>query len=114
MTDTTATTGEVEGAGTGDGRDRHASPDHLQEDGWVEVFGEEGGTPSVGSHNLKINGTVVKGYRLDGPDGLGDAFRRYLPPLAATSATNATSQVTGVADAATHPLPAATARPEPP
>jgi len=61
------------------------------------------GRYDVKSRDLKQpGGNVIKGYRLE--DGLGDAFRRYLPG-AATSATSATSQVTPVADAKTHPLP---------
>ncbi|MBV9140040.1 MAG: DUF3631 domain-containing protein [Pseudonocardiales bacterium] len=51
--------------------------------------------------NLKLpNGAVVKGYRIDGDDGLADAWSRYLPSAAttATTATTATAQVRGVAD----------------
>jgi len=62
----------------------------------------------VESKNLKQpGGAVAKGYRLE--DGLGDAFRRYLPD----AATSATSQVRPVADAKSHPLPPLP-EPEPP
>jgi hypothetical protein len=40
---------------------------------------------------------VLRGYRIEGADGLGDAWNRYLPE-AATSATPATAQVSPVAD----------------
>lgn len=57
----------------------------------------------VESKNLKQpGGAVAKGYRLQ--DGLGDAFRRYLPS-SATSATSATAQVNPVAEPETDPLP---------
>jgi hypothetical protein len=47
--------------------------------------------------DLKLpGGSVRKGYRTDGPDGLTDVWLRYLPP-AATSATTATAQVRPVA-----------------
>lgn len=87
-------------------------------------WGELGGKPldtrrlarmlsryGVESKNLKQpGGAVAKGYRLE--EGLGDAFRRYLPG-AATSATSATAQVRPVAEPKTHPLPPLP-EPEPP
>jgi len=52
---------------------------------------------SVRPKDLKLSGgSVRKGYRTDGPDGLADVWLRYLPP-AATTATGATSQVRPVA-----------------
>lgn len=48
---------------------------------------------NVRPKDLKLpSGSVRKGYRTDGPDGLADVWLRYLPQ-AATSATGATSQV---------------------
>jgi hypothetical protein len=72
----------------------------------------------VRPHDLRLTGgEVVKGYRTAAPDGLADAWDRYLPPptTAATRATAATPQVSPVAatapvaDAAATPHPAATA-----
>jgi len=63
--------------------------------------------------NLKLpTGSVVKGYRTDGTDGLTDVWSRYLP-TAATTATAATAQVNPVAD--TNPVtdPSATAATHP-
>ena len=61
----------------------------------------------VRPRDVKINGTVRKGYRLA---DLSDLWARYLPPLpgglTATSATCATSQVNQVADEPCCPLPA--------
>ena len=54
----------------------------------------------VGPHDVRmVGGEVVKGYRTAAPDGLADAWERYLPPptTAATSATAATPQVNPVA-----------------
>ena len=52
---------------------------------------------NVRPKDLKLpSGSVRKGYRTDGPDGLADVWLRYLPP-AATSATTATPQVNAVA-----------------
>ena len=47
-------------------------------------------------HDLRMTGGVVKGYRADSPEGLADAWDRYLPPPP-TAATNATPQVNTVA-----------------
>ncbi|TVT50725.1 DUF3631 domain-containing protein [Amycolatopsis rhizosphaerae] len=60
--------------------------------------------------DLKVNGKTLKGYRIDGDNGLADAWSRYLPPLdpAATSATSATPQVDGTAEAHSPPGPSAT------
>jgi Protein of unknown function (DUF3631) len=58
-------------------------------------------------------GSVAKGYRTHGDDGLADAWNRYLPP-AATAATCATPQVSPVADGAAVADTSATAAPEPP
>jgi hypothetical protein len=72
----------------------------------------------VRPHDLRLtSGEVVKGYRTAAPDGLADAWDRYLPPptTAATPATTATPQVnpvaatTRVAHAAATPHTAATA-----
>jgi hypothetical protein len=52
----------------------------------------------VTSKNVRQPGDKVpKGYHVTGDGGLADAWSRYLP-ASATSATPATSQVTGVAD----------------
>ncbi|HKR51686.1 MAG TPA: DUF3631 domain-containing protein [Pseudonocardiaceae bacterium] len=54
----------------------------------------------VRPHDLRMTaGEVVKGYRTAAPEGLADAWDRYLPSptTAATSATAATSQVSSVA-----------------
>ncbi|GHF74247.1 DUF3631 domain-containing protein [Amycolatopsis bartoniae] len=53
----------------------------------------------VRARDIKLpGGGVRKGYRTTGPDGLADAWQRYLPP-AATSARSATPQVRAVAEA---------------
>ncbi|MGH3808704.1 MAG: DUF3631 domain-containing protein [Pseudonocardiaceae bacterium] len=71
----------------------------------------------VRPHDLRMpGGEVVKGYRTTAPEGLADAWDRYLPPpaTAATSATTATPQVnpvaatTPVADTSATPPTAAT------
>ncbi|MGH3852170.1 MAG: DUF3631 domain-containing protein [Pseudonocardiaceae bacterium] len=71
----------------------------------------------VRPHDLRMpGGEVVKGYRTTVPEGLADAWDRYLPPpvTAATSATTATPQVNRiaangrVADASATPPAAAT------
>jgi hypothetical protein len=46
-------------------------------------------------HDLRMTGGVVKGYRADSPEGLADAWDRYLPPPP-TAATSATPQVNAV------------------
>jgi Protein of unknown function (DUF3631) len=54
----------------------------------------------VRPHDLRMtDGEVVKGYRTAAPEGLADAWDRYLPPptTAATRATAATPQVNPVA-----------------
>ncbi|UJW34217.1 DUF3631 domain-containing protein [Saccharothrix sp. AJ9571] len=72
----------------------------------------------VRSKDVRLPGFTapVKGYRVDGPGGLADAWNRYLPKPstpdgAATSATSATPQVNPVADTETA---AATTRDNPP
>lgn len=53
----------------------------------------------IASKDLKQpDGRVLKGYRIDGADGLRDAWLRYLPGKSATTATGATSQVRPVAE----------------
>lgn len=54
----------------------------------------------VRPHDLRTGGEVVKGYRTTAPEGLADAWERYLSPpttTAATSATTATPQISHVA-----------------
>ncbi|MGB6161551.1 MAG: DUF3631 domain-containing protein [Pseudonocardiaceae bacterium] len=54
----------------------------------------------VRPHDVRMTGgEVVKGYRTAAPEGLADAWDRYLPPptTTATSATTATPQVNPVA-----------------
>ncbi|HJQ48283.1 MAG TPA: DUF3631 domain-containing protein [Amycolatopsis sp.] len=52
----------------------------------------------VRAKDIKLpGGGVRKGYRATGPDGLTDAWQRYLP-ASATAATSATAQVRTVAD----------------
>ncbi|MGH3753111.1 MAG: DUF3631 domain-containing protein [Pseudonocardiaceae bacterium] len=66
----------------------------------------------VRPHDLRMTGSeVVKGYRTTAPEGLADAWDRYLPPptAAATRATAATPQVSPVA--ATHPVADTSATP---
>jgi Protein of unknown function (DUF3631) len=85
----------------------------LEESNWADLngkpldarrLGRELSKYGVRSKDIKVNGHAIKGYRADGEDGLADAWSRYLP------ATNATSQLTTVADTnkvadttATHP-----------
>lgn len=80
----------------------------LDEAPWAEIgsgkpldarrLGRLLGKYGVHAKNIRQpGGTVAKGYRTDGNDGLADAWNRYLPS-AATSATSATPQVTPVAD----------------
>ncbi|WP_288337061.1 DUF3631 domain-containing protein [uncultured Gordonia sp.] len=60
----------------------------------------------VKSREIRIGGTTKKGYRTDGPDGLAQAWERYLPAdpsLSATSATSATSQVKALRTVADDP-----------
>jgi hypothetical protein len=78
----------------------------LDEAPWADLNGrpldnrrlaKELGRYGVVSKNIKQpGGGVQRGYRTDGPDGLAEVWRRYLPE-SATSATAATSQVTPVA-----------------
>ncbi len=80
---------------------------NLDEAPWAELHGKPLDARALGkllgkygvrSSNLKRpGGSVAKGYRLDGDGGLADAWSRYLP-IAATTATAATPQVTPVAD----------------
>ncbi len=87
----------------------------LDEAPWGDLYGKpldarrlskELSRFDVHSKNVKQpGGQVAKGFRIDGEDGLGDAWRRYLPH-AATSATAATDQVSPVADEKPVPLPA--------
>ena len=76
----------------------------LEESNWADLngkpldarrLGRELSKYGVRSKDIKVNGHAIKGYRADGEDGLADAWSRYLP---ATAATNATSQLTTVAD----------------
>jgi hypothetical protein len=107
----------------GDLRDLYASRDtdrmttedivaelcRLDEAPWADLYGKglngrllarELGRYGVKSKDIKLPGNrVLKGYRMDGDDGLADAWSRYLPS-AATSATGATPQVNQVADEA--------------
>jgi hypothetical protein len=65
----------------------------------------------VRPHDLRLpGGEVVKGYRTAAPEGLADAWERYLPPptTAATSATAATPHVNPVAATARVADPSAT------
>jgi hypothetical protein len=91
----------------------------LEESHWADLngkpldarrLGRELGKYGVRSKDIKVNGHAIKGYRADGEDGLADAWSRYLP---ATAATTATTQLTTVADTnevadtnATHPYTA--------
>ncbi|QGK70723.1 DUF3631 domain-containing protein [Allosaccharopolyspora coralli] len=87
----------------------------LDEAPWGDLYGKpldprrlskELARYGVASKNIKQpSGQVAKGFRTDGEDGLADAWRRYLPS-AATPATDATAQVTPVADDKPVPLPA--------
>ena len=97
----------------------------LEEAPWADLHGKpldarrlgrELGKYGVRSKDIKLDGRAIKGYRVDGDDGLADAWSRYLP-VAATAATAATDQVnTGsevadtneVADVSATPEPAAT------
>lgn len=91
------------------GTDRMETADILtqlldSEDGaWGDLDGRpldarrlarELGRYNIRPKDLKLpGGSVRKGYRTDGPDGLADVWLRYLPP----AATNATAQVRPVA-----------------
>ena len=79
---------------------------------------QEMGRYDVKSKNVKLDGRVAKGYRVEGPDGLAQAWSRYLPApsrdSAATGATSATTQVRAspeVAPPPTEALPATQALP---
>lgn len=56
----------------------------------------------VKSDSVRIGGTTKKGYRVDGPEGLAQAWERYLPSpkpsVSGTSVAAGTSQVRGVPD----------------
>ncbi len=89
----------------------------IEESSWDDLhgraldsrrLGKELARYGVKPRNVKIGGTVVKGYRADGDDGLADAWSRYLSP-AATTATAATAQVRPVADEDAEPPASATA-----
>ncbi|HSV65830.1 MAG TPA: DUF3631 domain-containing protein [Mycobacteriales bacterium] len=79
----------------------------LDEAPWADLWGKpldsrrlarELARYGVRSHDGRTpTGTVLKGYRTDGADGLADAWRRYLPPTPATTATTATTQANAVA-----------------
>jgi hypothetical protein len=78
----------------------------LEESDWSDLHGKpldarrlgrELGKYGVRSKDIKVTGHALKGYRVDGEDGLSDAWSRYLLP-AATAATNATAQLNAVAD----------------
>lgn len=82
----------------------------LEEAPWADLdskpldarrLARELGRYGIKSKDIKTPGAAgaLKGYRIDGDDGLADAWQRYLPTAAtsATSATNATEQVTTVA-----------------
>ncbi len=76
---------------------------HAVDDGaWTDVQAEpldsrrlakELDRYSVRPKDVKVNGKALKGYRVDGDDGLTDAWSRYLPPVepSATSATSAST-----------------------
>lgn len=112
------------------GVDRLATSDiltalhQLEEAPWADLYGKpldnrrlakELKRYGVVPRDIKTPGsaTAVKGYRLDGTDGLADAFRRYLPQ-SATAATAATSQVNTVADRNPYPRLPRPPDPEPP
>ena len=85
----------------------------IEESSWDDLhgraidsrrLGKELARYGVKPRNVKIGGTVVKGYRTDGEDGLADAWSRYLPP----AATTATTQVSPVADDDAEPPASAT------
>lgn len=68
----------------------------------------------VKSADIKRSGAVAKGYRVDGPEGLSQAWERYLPTEpsgSATAATNATAQVRGKSEVADKSASATTATP---
>lgn len=96
---------------------------HAIEDGpWTDLHGKpldsrrlakELDRYSVRPKDIKTNGKTLKGYRIDGDNGLADAWSRYLPPpttaaTSATSATSATAQVNAPTDAESPPRPSAT------
>lgn len=80
----------------------------LEEAPWADLYGKpldqrrlskELARYGVQSKVIKMaDGRTPRGYRTDGPEGLIDAWQRYLPDSSATGATAATSQVTQVAD----------------
>ena len=96
---------------------------NLDESPWGDLHGKpldarrlakELSRYGVRPHDLRLTSSdVVKGYRTAAPEGLADAWDRYLPPPA-TSATAATPQLSPitaavrVADASATPLTTAT------
>ena len=106
---------DLRGVFTGAGTERLRTTDiltalcDLEEAPWGDLNGKpldarrlakELSRYGVRPHDLRMTGgEVVKGYRTAAPEGLADAWERYLPPptTAATSATAATPQVNPVA-----------------
>ncbi|WP_141748514.1 DUF3631 domain-containing protein, partial [Amycolatopsis mediterranei] len=96
-------------------RELHA----IEDEPWTDLQGkpldsrrlaEELDRYLVRPKDLKVSDKTLKGYRIDGDGGLADAWSRYLPPpeTGATSATNATPQVTATSGVAEAPSSAAT------
>jgi hypothetical protein len=79
---------------------------HLDEAPWADLYGKpldqrrlanELKKYGVKATTIKMQtGNTLRGYRVDGAEGLHDAWQRYLPNLSATAATAATGQVSTV------------------
>ena len=77
----------------------------LEESSWGDLDGRpldprrlarELGRYGVRPGPLRIAGTVTKGYQVDGPTGLADAWTRYLPPVTDDPPPGAVTAVTAV------------------
>ena len=90
----------------------------LDESPWADLWGKpldqrrlaaELGRYGVKAKPIKMpDGRTPRGYLVTGPDGLLDAWQRYLPDSGATAATDATAQVVPVADESPVALTSAT------
>jgi hypothetical protein len=77
----------------------------LEESSWSDLDGRpldprrlarELGRYGVRPGPLRIAGTVTKGYQVDGPTGLADAWTRYLPPFTDDPPSGLVTAVTAV------------------
>jgi hypothetical protein len=77
----------------------------LEESSWGDLDGRpldprrlarELGRYGVRPGPLRIAGTVTKGYQIDGPTGLTDAWTRYLPPVTDDPSPGAVTTVTAI------------------